>query len=312
MKDSILMIYENLQDIMNGGGSKLYLNHLTNVESNRQGISNIFTIFSGAFSTLAILSFFYFLTLPKIENKLLFFLLLFCAIIGIFSGISSGSRGGAYDSVIIFVANYFFFKDLYTDKIKRVFKTIGLAVIVVIAIPIVYITTSRFDNATYGVSSSINYYFGQYAFIFNKYAFDDGGIRYGDRTAPLFKKMIGFYDVPNNFFERRSKYQNLKVNDEVGISYVGDILIDYGPIVGTLLMLLVTILFVKGTKARNGKLRFHQLILYEMIIVCIAPSIHSLYPFSDTGGNLKIIVCFTTYIILKFNESNIHVTHNYM
>ena len=48
--------------------------------------------------------------------------------------------------------------------------------------------------------------------FFNNYGLDADGIRYGDRTANLFKQII-WDDTPHNYMERRDKYPHLKIDD---------------------------------------------------------------------------------------------------
>jgi hypothetical protein len=149
--------------------------------------------------------------------------------------------------------------------------------------------------------STIYYYGGQENLYFNKYGLDNGGIRYGDRTFPLFKRILGFENVPKNFMERRDKYPHLKISDEVFYTFVGDFTIDFGPIIATFIFLFFTLFVVINTKIRNGIIRFHQLILLHFVMsVCMLGGL-KLYPFSDVGGNLQLIVYFIAYIFFRLD-----------
>lgn len=71
---------------------------------------------------------------------------------------------------------------------------------------------SRFGKEQAGVGGFINWYVGQGSLYFNNNGLDAGGIRYGDRTINLFKRIID-PDTPKNFVERRDKYHNLELDD---------------------------------------------------------------------------------------------------
>ena len=97
-------------------------------------------------------------------------------------------------------------------------------------------------------------------------------------------------NVPGNFWERRDKYPNLKINDEVFVTYVGDFTLDFGPYLTPLFFILFTLIVLKITRIQNGIIRFHRLIiLHFLMCVCFIGSIKLFY-FADVGGNLQIIV----------------------
>ena len=137
---------------------------------------------------------------------------------------------------------------------------------------------------------------------FNNFGLDNNGLRYGDRTFPFFKEILGFDNVPKNFWERRDKYPNLTINDEVFISFVGDFTLDFGPIVTLLFFLIISIIIYRIACLRNSVLYFHHLILIHLLIyVCSIGSL-KLFPFSDISGNLKLSVYVISYFIFKYNR----------
>jgi hypothetical protein len=149
--------------------------------------------------------------------------------------------------------------------------------------------------------ASVIYYAGQENLYFNNFGLNNNGIRYGDRTIPLYKRMVGFYNVPKNFWDRRQKYPNLKINDEVFYTFVGDFTFDFGPIIATLIIIGFSLFVLKKTKVRNGRILFHQLILLHFVmIVCMMGGL-KLYPFSDVGGNLQLLVYVFAYIVFRLD-----------
>ena len=281
------------------GGAELYSEAIERVEDWGGGISNLFAIFSGAFSGVAILVFFYSLTMPECSRLLKIALILPC-FHGILSGIATGQRGAMIQPILVMIVTYFALYKHFPNKINRILKAFGIVTAVLISIPFIIVTISRFDRANSNISDAIFYYAGQSSLYFNNNALDDNGIRYGDRTIPLFKRIVGYSDVPKNFVERREKYPNLKMNDEVFCTFVGDITIDFGPILGFILMVICsTIIFIK-TRSQGNNLYFHQLIaLHFVMSLCIVGGV-KLYPFADVSGNLQLIVYFLSYILFKY------------
>lgn len=287
------------------GGAELYDEGMLDYVKNNDGnISNVAAIISGAMSGIGILLFFYYLTMKKYNIFILAGLFLSC-IVSILTSISRGQRGGIIETLFIMSITYFALRKHIPAKINKRIKIIGIFLIIVIAVPLFALTNSRFENTESSSKTSFYFYVGQENLYFNNYGLDDGGIRYGDRTFPLFKQMLGFDNVPHNFLERRQKYPKLKINDEVFITFVGDFTLDFGPLVAPLIFILFTLFILKNTRIRNGRILFHQLILVHFVmIVCMIGGL-KLYPLSDIGGNLTLIVYFVAFICFKLDYDSI-------
>lgn len=269
---------------VSSGGQDLYNEALSNSLATGDGnIANLASIISNSYGYFGILLFFYYLTTDN-RNKLILIGLFFSIIIGIFTTISLGQRGPVVEILLSMIITYFALKKFLKPRVNKIIKIIGISLIGIISVPLVALTNSRFEDSLGGSLSSVYYYVGQENLYFNNYGLDNGGIRYGDRTFPLFKRMLGFENIPNNFWERREKYPNLEINDEVFIGFVGDFTLDFGPIVATLILILFILFVLKKTRIWNGEILFHQLILIHFVMsVCMVGGM-KLYPFSDTGG----------------------------
>lgn len=263
-------------------------------------ISNLPSIIVGVLSDVGILMFFYYLTLKK-RNIFITIGLLIACIYPILDNIAISQRGPVLDRMFTIIISYFALRKFIPRNINNVIKTTGLILILAITIPIAAITISRFDRAGSGGSrSSLLFYTGQENLFFNMYGLDNGGIRYGDRTFPMFKSMLGFDNVPHNFYERRAKYPNLKINDEAFIGFVGDFTLDFGPFVAPLIFIFFTFFILNHTRVRNGRILFHQLILVHFVMcICIQGGM-KLFSYSDTG-NLRIISLFLAYIAFRLD-----------
>jgi oligosaccharide repeat unit polymerase len=283
------------------GGLDLYNKAMAGSRSIGDGkISNLASIISNAFGNFGILLFFYYLTLKK-RSKLILIGLFISSILSILINIILGQRGPILETLLSMIITYFALRRFLQPKVNRIIKIVGKYLLLASLIPVIALTNSRFGDSKKGSMSSLYLYGGQENLYFNNYALDNGGIRYGDRTFPLFKRILGFENVPKNFMERRDKYPNLKMSDENFYTFVGDFTIDFGPVIATLIFLFFTFFVIIKTKIRDGIIRFHQLILLHFVMsVCMLGGM-KLYPFSDVGGNLQLIVYFIAYMIFRLD-----------
>lgn len=267
-------------------------------------ISNLPSIITGLLSDIGILMFFYNLTLKK-RSKFITIGLLIACLYQILEQIAISQRGPVIDRLFTIIISYFALRKFIPSRINKVIKMTGIILLLSITIPIVAITISRFDRpGSGGAMSSVLFYAGQENLYFNNYGLDNGGLRYGDRTFPMFKRMLGFENVPRNFFERRDKYKNLKINDEVFIGFVGDFTLDFGPYVASIMFLFFTFFILRNTRVRNGRILFHQLILLHFVMcICIQGGM-KLFSFADLS-NLRIITVFLAYLIFRFDYDEI-------
>lgn len=299
---SVSSLAEGMSSLLSdmSAGMEMYNESQEDAEIAGHGISNLASIISNSFSQIGLFLTVFYLTLPK-NNKWILIGLFMASFMKMAGGVSSGTRGTIVEPLLILVATYFLLRYFIQPRYKRLVLWGGGVILGLLLVPVVLITISRFDNKYSDPTESTLFYLGQENLIFNNYAFDDGGIRYGDRTVMLFKKALGFPDVPSNFVERREKYPYLKVNDEVFITYVGDILIDFGVFVGTLLILLFSILFSLQTRLKAKAYGFHQLLLVHFVLYMCTIGGIKLFPYSDVGGNLKIVVFIIAFFVFKYH-----------
>jgi oligosaccharide repeat unit polymerase len=286
------------------GGQDMYNEAMAESTSLGNGvILNLPSIITNAYGNFGILLLFYYLTVNK-RNKFILIGLFISCTIGFLVNITLGQRGPLAETLVVMIISYFTFRKFYQPIVNKIIKNIGIILLVLVAVPIIALTQSRFSDYKGGSNSSVIYYVGHENLYFNNYGLDNGGLRYGDRTFPLFKKMLGFENVPSNFWERRFKYPNLKINDEVFIGFVGDFTLDFGPFLTPFIFIFFIIFILNKTIVRNNVVYFHQLILLHFLMsICMIGGM-KLYPFSDVGGNLQLIVYFIAYFVFKFSHLN--------
>ena len=67
--------------------------------------------------------------------------------------------------------------------------------------------------------------------------------------------------VPKNYTERRDKYHNLDIDDNVFSTFVGDFTIDFGPYVAVVIFVVFFFLVARAVRPRDGTVKSYQLLL---------------------------------------------------
>lgn len=282
-----------------GAGQEAYNEALDNSQDSGHAVTNIVGVLFNACSDVAIFLFFYYLTQIKDCKGLLLGLALVMSVI-LLTPVTQGQRGNTITSLLTIGGAFFMWLPYMSEKIVWWTKRLGILLSILILLPIGAITISRYGEADMGSGGSIAWYMGQGSIYFNNYALDDDGIRYGDRTFNLVKRVID-PSTPANFMERRLKYANLKQDDNIFTTFVGDFCIDFGPYVAVLLFVVFNA-WVVWRLMRHGKTwKLHHLLLLYFVICIQIQGGMTLFSYSDTGG-LKIIVFLALYIYLQTHE----------
>lgn len=264
-------------------------------------VSNIPAIITNVLSDFMCLVLMYYIIIRK--NWKMIVSLSFALFTIAFGHLANSQRGPAISIILSMLVSYCVFRQLIEKRFRKKIGKVAIVAFVAFAIPFMAISHSRFDRSEGGVSSSFLDYAGQANLNFSEFAFDNNGIRNGDRIFPMFKRILGFDNVPRNFWERREKYPNLRINDEVFIGYVGDFVLDFGPFLTALLFMLFSFIFLKLTTIRNRSLYFHQLVVLHFLMILGIQGGMKLFPFAD-AGNLKIIMYAFLYVYFFINSKN--------
>lgn len=269
----------------------------TQVQSNDS--FNVFAIILGMFDRYIPFFLMYYLTLQK-RNKLLTFGLVIGLVIAPMHGLIEAQRGVLVDVVLSCVVAYALFKDSYSDKLNKIVRITGLSFVAGVAIALSMITVSRFSQsfmADDSVQRSVYAYAGQTMTNFGEYGFDTGGIRHGDRTIPLIKKVL-FMDGAFDYAHRMEKYQYLKLNEGMFSTYVGDLVVDFGPVLAFLIIVIMTFMFSRMIVHKGRVIPMYKLIPAYILGYIILCGWH-LYPFADFGGNLSLFIGFVLYFYFR-------------
>ena len=305
---SILLIPKIIENFSSGivklfidsdAGKDAYAELSEGAEDVGSGISNIPAILYNMFADVAVFIFFYFLT-QKEKKRWLIISLFFAMAIGILLPIMQGSRSNVILALLTIIVGYMLFRQYIEKKLNRLIQIVGISFVIVISLPVVAITVSRFDNLVGSIGGFFNWYVGQGSLYFNNFALDAGGTRNGDRTFNLVKRIIDS-DTPKNYVERREKYHNLNVDDDIFTTFVGDFVIDFGPYFAVVIFLVFNLYVIYQIRPRDGTLRLHQVfLLFFVECICMQGGMY-LFAYSD-AGNLRILVAIALYAYLRYHE----------
>ena len=248
--------------------------------------------------------FIFFFLFTRKDKNIIFLIFLFLAIIiGMIIPVMDGQRGAVIKCGLTIIAGYMLFRKFISKRIDRIIQIAGIIVTVIVAIPIIAITISRFSDRKDSPETSgyVYWYIGQANIYFNNYALDAGGTRNGDRTINLAKRLLS-PDTPKNYTERREKYSNLNIGDDYFTTFVGDFAIDFGPLAAFIIFVVFNGWAILHIRPRDGTIKLHQLLLVYFALCVSLQGGMTLFMYSDTG-NLALGAMIILYIWLRFHES---------
>lgn len=283
----------------NDAGKDAYKEQIENAENAGSKITNIPSIIFNALSDFCIFIYFYFLSLKKKKTYLIYGLSI-AIIVSILIPITNGQRGGVIMEVFTIIGAYMLFRQYLSKKINKIVTRIGIVFMLLVSLPIAAITISRFSNMGPGVGGFLNWYVGQGSLYFNNYGLDDGGIRYGDRTLNLFKRIVDS-NTSVNYSERRAIYHNLEINDDVFSTFVGDFTIDFGPVLAFFIFVFFNMYILFHIRNKDESISLDKLVLIYFAVCVNMQGGMALFSFSDTA-NLRLMVFIFVYAYLRYHS----------
>ena len=306
---SILLLPDIIQNFGTGivklftdteAGKEAYMEQSSNAEDAGGSISNLPAVIYNMLSDLAVFLCFFYMTLGK-KRIIMTALLFFSIIIGLLIPIMNGQRGGLIISFLTVIGGYMLFKRYLSKKINRIVSVLGIVMVIGVTLPIVAITMSRFGNKAAGVGGFVSWYVGQGSLYFNNSALEAGGTRHGDRTINLIKRVV-YPDTPKNYSERRDKYRNLKIDDNIFSTFVGDFTSDFGPVTAAVIFVIFFFYVTMRIRPDNGTIKVHQLLLLYFALCISMQGGIALFSYSDTG-NLRMFALLGLYAYLRYHEA---------
>ena len=279
-------------------GKDAYLEAFENSKSAGSAIRNLPAVLYNTLFDCSVFIFFFLLT--RKDKNIIFLIFLFLAIIiGMIIPVMDGQRGSVIKCGLTILAGYMLFRQFISIKIDRIIKISGIIITAIVAIPIIAITISRFSDRKNGTDTSgyVYWYIGQANIYFNNYALDAGGTRNGDRTFNMVKRLLSS-DTPKNYTERREKYKKLKIDDDFYTTFVGDFVLDFGPLGAFIIFVAFNSWAIIQIRPRCGIIKLHQLLLVYFALCVSLQGGMTLFMYSDTG-NLSLGAMMLLYIWLR-------------
>jgi len=280
-----------------------FLYHYSTVvrKSNRafEGSINIINVLSNIANGISPLLFYTYLI--KTQKKKWILLLISISLLrSPLQGIATASRALLVLSLLQIVVFFFFFKPFIDANLKKRIKRISIILFSGIFIILATITMVRvaYTGKTDLLFNVLRYFSGA-PIVFNNYCLNANGTRQGYLTAPLFNHLIGMPSLSEE--EIRYKYSYMSVDNSRFSTYVGDFVLDYGPVVTVVLFILFAIICNFILKNR-GRLYFYQICIVFLVSKFCTGYFQYLY--TSVLGNLIFLTLIFMSLFFYINKGN--------
>lgn len=261
------------------------------------GKINIFGLLKNFFNSILWILFMY----NWIQRKKVLVIGVFVAIIiSVFTSLAWGARGPLMFIILQIPFVYLVFSRLMTQKMRKQYIFTVTGFVIFIFAGGAALTIGRFDNAANFTIVDIILYYASSNFIkFDNFILDVGGCRYGDRVFPLIRLLLGL-DTAGDYKTRRLLYPNLKIDDSQFTFFVGEFVIDFGPVLAFLIISFFAVFFLKKLSSKKYDLGTVLLLslVYNIIVVGF-----TLFPYSELGGNISILYTVFWIFVFKYFTS---------
>ena len=143
-------------------GKVAHLESVEDAESAGSAIRNLPAVLYNTLFDCSVFIFFFLLT--RKDKNIIFLIFLFLAIIiGMIIPVMDGQRGSVIKCGLTIIAGYMLFRKFISKRIDRIIQIAGIIVTVIVAIPIIAITISRFSDREDSPETSgyVYWYIGQ-------------------------------------------------------------------------------------------------------------------------------------------------------
>lgn len=291
----ISSIQENMLAIIieETAGAQAYSISTGEYVSKTSSEGDLLSVLSGMCCSVSLAFLGYYITKRK-KNRIILIGLIVSSLMQPLYGISHGSRSSIASFVLNFIFVMLFIRGTVSKNIKLKIYKFFISVTVILLIPFFAVTVSRRSGDIEMSALSIERYFAEGPLRFNNYGLDAGGIRYGDNTIVIFKKLVGL-DPAMYYQGRLMKYRSMKIDESVFYTFVGDFTLDFGAFGAIILFCFSAVVFRKFIYVKNGQMEFWQYLLaYILIVSCLG---YYQFPFGRETGNAQLIM-FLFLIIL--------------
>lgn len=256
-------------------------------------LERFFSIQKGALQDIILILFVYNLLLKRKWQSLL---LLVCLFFDFYFVISTGQRFGLMKFILVGIFFYLILGKMFSGRTKKIIKYFFGSLVLVVLIAFAATTFGRFGDRDIPILPYLESYFSQAFIVFDNYGLDAGGLRYGDYTFPLGRRLLGL-DYTKTIFESVDKFFYMKTDASVFNSVVGDFSLDFGPII-TFVLFVGFYLFFKKTTFAPETYGFHHLLMFLVLWNICTFGFVAFYYFR-TDGNIRLLLNLVVYFLLS-------------
>lgn len=269
------------------------------------GAFNYISIIAGISKSLMPVLFYTYLIKQK-KNVFVLILLSIALLQGPFSGIAYASRFDLIYQLFILALLYFFFRPYISEQTNKFFRRFiiaffSLVILVFAAVSIARVQTDKNESFAFNMGR----YYAEGPLYFDMYCMDANGTREGHIVAPLVLHIAGEKSLTEE--ELRAKYSYMKIDNKLFSTYIGDFVLDFGPWIASILLVLFSILLTQILRHRK-KLKYGQVI--AVFIVTRFCSGFYQYGFGSLSGNLSLIVLFILIVVFNQKQASKEIVYN--
>ncbi len=235
--------------------------------------------------------------LQKRKNPVILTLLIISLLITPLSGIAHASRLAIIASIFLFVFLYIFFMPFFENSLRKKFNKAFIYICVFFGTFFLLISIGRHSRNVSDVPMEYVFarYFAEGPIIFNNYCMDAGGTREGEYVFP-FQHILDRRSQYNET-ELREKFSNLKVDNSRFSTYVGDFVLDFGPLGAAVIFIILSFFLYHASALKKRIVTFPQLILLFFLIKFCGGFYQ--YQFSMSLGNATLGTLILMYFCFK-------------
>lgn len=267
----------------------------TNGEYTKTGVLNTIASVSASFYDIALLLFFLFYALGC--NKKRQILLIISSFSYTVQVLTFVGRDGVVFWVFSFIFDFLLFRDFIPSDIKKKLKSLFVKVAIVISIPFLAISISRFGESDTGTSGGLITYIGQPLYHWCMYHGMDNRYSMPGAGWPL------YYEITGKTMPVYSPWEADGTNSWVFGTFLKSWLSSIGMIGIIGIMLFMWILFILVFPRTRRYLSFHSLFIYILFFEIIAEGVFYFLQYTR-GGNLTIVLMFFFFFVFGFIEKN--------
>lgn len=223
-----------------------------------------------------------------------------------FEGIANASRLQLFSQFFILFLLYCFFYPFIKSTDRKIFRKVAVVIVSFFFafFMIITIVRSQYSGGGAGVSGlfSIERYYAEGPLNFNGYCMDANGTREGHIVIPYLLRMAGEKVLTPE--ELLFKYSYMTIDNRIFSTYVGDFVLDFGPLVAFVIFIVLFMWFdYLLNHKRRGRLNYGQVVIIA-IVTKFCSGFYQ-YGFGSVGGNqMFITVVFLAIVFMTRNGLN--------